>query len=135
MSRGDIDIVAAEKKAGQKARRKLRRQIRKNMFNMVSVGQTKGAPKEESLSSTTVKLMMETGGMDALVIDIPRHGLILQHAVAKEDRAGRMMNRKAYPFVLDALYETKIIEDLGDDIAGLRGDYVSQLVRGLPNKV
>ncbi len=129
-----INIAAEEKKAGQKARRKLRKEIHRRMYDMVSVGRTKGkSSNEQSLDSTTVKLLMEPGGtgIDALRIGIPRHGLI--HSKGWTPKNGG--SEYKYPYLLDALYESKIIEELADDLAKLRGDHVSDmLIKGFPIK-
>lgn len=125
-----INIAQEEKKAGQKARRKLRREIHKRMYDMVSVG--KGS-SEKGLDTTTVKVLMEPGqlGLDALRIDIPRHGLI--HAHGWRPKNGGPEYR--YPYLLDAMYETDIIKDLADDLAQIRGEHISDMmVKGFPRK-
>lgn len=129
---GGINIAAEEKKAGQKARRKLRREIHRRMYDMVSIGKNNGS-NEKTLDTTTVKLLMEPGGLgiDALRIDIPRHGLI--HSSGWTPKNGTREYR--YPYLLDALYESKIVEELADDLAGLRGEHVADMmIKGFPIK-
>lgn len=128
----DFNIVAAEKKAGQKARRKLRREIRRRMYQMVAVG--KGArnekPNYKGLSSTTVKVKMDKAGLDALVVNIPKHGLIHQHGVKSKQ------GDKTFPYLIEAINQTRIIADLASDLADIQGTEVSKMmVRGFPERI
>lgn len=129
-----INIAQEEKKAGQKARRKLRKEIHRRMYDMVSVGKTKWkSDKEDSLTTTTVRLVMERdgSGMDALMISIPRHGLIHARGWTPENGTREYQ----YPYLLEALYDSKIIEALADDLAQIRGDNVTDMMlKGFPIK-
>ena len=127
-----LDIGLAEKKAGQDAARKLREEVKRRMYEMVSMGQSKN-DKEDSLASTTVKALLEKDGtgLDALKINIPRHGLILSSGWDAKG-TGR---RYQYPFLEKALYDSPVIETLASELAGIRGDYVVEtLVRGFKRK-
>tara|TARA_R110001592_G_scaffold268269_3_gene534511 strand:- start:28605 stop:29015 length:411 start_codon:yes stop_codon:yes gene_type:complete len=132
----DPEIIAKEKAAGQKARRKLRETNKRLMYQMVAIGETKNKrPGEKSLSETTVKVLMDVSGLDALRIDIPRHGLIHQHGV-RFKKYGGAMTKRTFPYLMQTLYDNRIVEELADNLADIRGGAITDLmVKGFPNKL
>lgn len=134
MSTG-VNIPLEEKKAGQSARRKLRRDIHRAMYDMVSVGRTKGkAGGEKSLDTTTISVVMERdgSGLDALRISIPRHGLIHQQGWTPKGGS----KEYKFPYLIQALYETDTIKLLASELAEIRGNaIVDAMVRGFPKQL